>query len=362
MSVSDVIRNCTLAVRDAIKSIDEHISAVAGQRVASQERVKNSTTEITRQHALESERKKLVDAVAEKVAEAKRILDDIERKRQEALNAFLRCQEEQNGAALSLRDAQGATETALREIRKEQKSQQDAETLLSKLHEERVEKQAELRRALLEALEKYLKQQAEQVHAAFSTQEQRAKIMMEFEAFKKARHSDPEIAKLCDQRDELRKFLNTATVSGVKGMLEESLKAIEDQIIKKFPNALQVPENAFKDSQSEDLLFYCDRNGKAVFLLPVRAGDWDAAGKGEITESANNTMCLIWNMIQELDLKTHDGDFISVQGHPAFASRFDLEEVAILQGFNVKSRDSVVLRFVLSALPSELQEAITYED
>jgi hypothetical protein len=362
MNVTDVIRNCTQAVRDAIKSIDEHVSAITGQRVTSQERIKKSTTEITRQHALESERKKLVDAVSGKVAEAKRILDEIERKRQEALNTFLLCQEEMNGAESSLKDAQNATATALKEIRKEQKSQQEVETLLLKLNKEREEKQSELRRGLLEALEQYLKQQAEQVHAAFSTREQREKAMQEIEAFRKARHSDSEISRLCDQRDELNRFLNTSTVVGVKGMLQNSLKTIEEQIDKKFPGALKISETAVKDNPLEDLLFYCDRSNKAVFLLPVRPDDWDAAGKGETTESVNNTMCLVWNMIQELKLKKKDGDFINVRGHPAFASNFDLEEAAILEGFSVKSGDSEVIQYVLSPIPSELQEAINHED
>jgi hypothetical protein len=67
-------------------------------------------------------------------------------------------------------------------------------------------------------------------------------------------------------------------------------------------------------------------------------------------------------MVRELKLKTDDGDFTTVRGRAVFASRFDLEDVAILEGFRLKVQDSVVLHFILSAVPTELQEALSYEN
>jgi hypothetical protein len=68
-------------------------------------------------------------------------------------------------------------------------------------------------------------------------------------------------------------------------------------------------------------------------------------------------------MIKELNLRTEDGDFVRVQGRLVFASRFDLEEVAILQqGFAVKCEGTDVIRFVLATVPTELQEALSHED
>jgi hypothetical protein len=110
------------------------------------------------------------------------------------------------------------------------------------------------------------------------------------------------------------------------------------------------------------MLFYCNSEGKVILLLPVHAADWDAVEHGEINDRTSRSMCFVWSMIKELNLRPEDGDFIRVRGRPAFVSRFDIEEIAILQGFSIKCQDSVVLRCVLSSVPTEIQEAFSYED
>jgi hypothetical protein len=365
MTVAEVIRQQTLSARDRLAGLDQRISETEAVRNAAEERVKRASTEITRQRTLETERKRSLGLAAEKVEEAQRILDELERKRQEALDVFMRLQEEQTSVAHSLRNAQGATEAALTETRKEQKAKQDADAELARIRTDRIEGTNAFRRSMLKALDIYLEQQAGTLQAAFSTQEQRSKSLREVESFRKARHTDAEIGRLCDERDEIRKLLSNAMVPGVKTMLQDSLKLIEESLIKRFPTALGVPDTVPNpnDNRIEELLFYRDTEGKALFILPVHPADWDAAQETCISETTTKNMCLVWNMIKELNLRTEDGDFVTVQGRPVFASRFDLEEVAILQqGFAVKCEGTDVIRFVLATVPTELQEALYHED
>lgn len=324
--------------------------------------MKRASTEITRQRTLDTERKRSLGLAVEKIAEAQRIFDELERKRQEAFDVFMRLQEEQNSIEHSLRDAQGATEAALTEIRKEQKAKQDADEELERIRTDRADGAKTFRRSMRRALDIYLEQQAGTLQAAFSTQEQRSKTLREVETFRKARHTDAEIGRLCDEREEICKLLSNAMVPGVKTMLQDSLKRIEESLIKRFPNALGIPDTVSSDNPIEELLFYRDTEGKAVFILPVRPTEWDAAQQTSISETTTKNMCLVWNMIKELPLRTEDGDFVTVQGRPVFASRFDLEEVAILQGFAVKCDGTDVIRFVLATVPTELQEALSHED
>jgi len=324
--------------------------------------VKRSSTEITRQRTLETERKKSLGLSTEKVAEAQRTVDDLERKRQEALDILMRLQDDQTAVLHSLREAQSATESALAAIRKEQKAKQDAESEMMRDRASRSEAERVLRRSLLKALDIYLEQQAGAVGAAFSTQEQRSKAQREFEAFRRARYTDPEIGRLCDERDEIQKLLGTVMVPGVKTMLEESLRGIEESLVKRFPTALRVPDAISSGNQIEELMFYRDREGKALILLPVRPVDWGALEANTASEAATKWMCLLWSMITELKLRTEDGDFLTAQGRPVFASKFDLEEVAILQGFPIKREGTDVIHFVLTAVPAELQEVLSHED
>jgi len=361
MSIAEFIRQHTLNVRDAIAALEEQIVRAEGQRNAADERVKRSSTEITRQRALETERKRSVNSASEKVTEAQRVLEEIDRRRQQALEVLIRCQDEQKDVEKTLANAQRATGAALSEIRREQTAQQEAEELLVRVRAEIKEQGAVYRHSLLKALEVYVDQQIQQVHASFDSREQQMKVLRDFEIFKRARHEDPEIGGLCDQRDELRKLLNTAMVPGVRAMLQTSLTEIETKLVKRYPVALQIPHAADQDNRIEEMLFYCDRNGKAIFFLPIKEADWLAAANQDIYAQTSEAMCLVWTMIRELNLRTEDGDFAVVNGRPAFASRFDLEEVAILQGFSVKCENQVVLRFVLSSVPAEVQEALSHE-
>jgi hypothetical protein len=363
MKVADVIRQQTLAIRDALHSLNQQLEQAKAQSLAADERVKRASSEITRQRASESEKKRSLSTISENVKEAQRILDELDRKRQEALDELDRYREEHNLITQSLRDAQSATEAASREFEREQKAKQDAELSIAKIRDDRAEKETELRCMVLKALDMHLDKQAEYIQDAFTSHEQRTKVMREFEAFKKARHTDPEIGKLCDQRDELRKFLTSATVPGVKDMLHASLKQIEDEISRQFPGALHLPEAAPpNNSQIEELLYFCNREGKAIFLLPISPIDWSAAETQAFTDRTSNAMYLVWNMVRELKLKTDDGDFTTVRGRAVFASRFDREDIAILERFRVKIQDSVVLHFILSSVSTELQEALSHEN
>lgn len=362
MNIADAIRSHTIEVRDAIANIESQVSLAEGHRDASEERVKRASTEITKQRTLEDERKRSLNAASEKVAEAQRILEELERKRQDALDALIRCQDEEGALSKLLREAQEATGAALAEIKKEQRAKQEAESNISELRDDLEKKRTLLRRKILDTLEEHLKQQTDYVMAAFATHEQRQKVIGEREALRRARHTDSEVARLCDEKDEVKKLLSTAMVPGVKEMLLTKMKIIEAQLQERFPGAFQFSNSDVvpRDNQIEELLFYCDRDGKAVFLLPIRSDDWDATQKDEPTDDSTKAMCIVWNMIRELGLKTRDGNFLTGKGRVSFASRFDLEEVAILQTFGVKFNNLNVLRFILTAVPAELQEALSY--
>jgi hypothetical protein len=361
MNINEALRHQTLSVRDELAGYDRRIAEADAQCRAGEERVKRAGTEITRQRTLEAERKRALNVTAEKVSEAQRVLDELEQKRREALEALICVQDELSSVERSRREAQAATEAALVEVRKEQKAKEDAESQLETLRARRKECEASLRRALLKGLEVYLEQQVAIVQAAFSTQEQRSKAMEELAAFKKARHTDAEIARLCDERDEIRKLLRNAMVPGVKDILQASLEETEEALSKRFPIALHMPDAAPRDNQIEELLFHCDREGRAIFLLPISPGEWNALGEGTSPDPMPKSMSLVWSMIRELGLRTSHGDFTIVNGKPAFLSEFDLETVAS-QGFSVKCEADEVIRFVLVPVPTELQEALLYED
>jgi len=362
MSLADVLRQHTSSAKERLDVLSKKIDQAEAERDAAEERVKRAGTEITRQRTLETERKRTLSLAAEKVSEAQRNLDELERKRQEAIDVLVRLQDEQNAVERSRREAQTATDSALGQITKEQKAKQDAEAELGRAKDEQAEAQSVLCRALIKGLDTYLEGQVAIAQAAFSTQEQRSKAMRDYEMFKKARHTDPEIGRLCEERDEIRKLLSNAMVAGVKAILQASLSTIEETIAKRFPVALQMSDVTPKDNPIEELPYYCDPQGKVIFLLPVSSADWTAVGEGTVTNRSSNGMCIVWNMIQGLGLRTEDGDFDTIKGRPVLASKFDLETIAAQGFFSVKYEGAEVIRYVFGRVPRELQEALSYED
>jgi hypothetical protein len=170
------------------------------------------------------------------------------------------------------------------------------------------------------------------------------------------------VGALCEQRDELNKFLSTAAVPAVKDTLLASLAVVEDQLRELFPGAFQLTDPPSSDAQIEELLFYLGADGHIVFLIPVGAADWEAAQEDEVTDRGKNAMRIVWDMIRELGVKEQDGDFVKMRGHLAFKSRFDVKGAVIRQGFTVKYCAADVLRFTFARVPSEVEEALVQEN
>lgn len=361
MVLTDVLRQQTRHIRDEISNLDKLLEQARAECTAADERVKRCSTEITGQRAVEAQSKKMLGDAAQKVAEAQRELDEIDRVKQEALEKLVRSQEDKITVERSLREAQMSTEASLDAIRKEQKTKQEAESRILRLRAERADGEGRCRQALLRGLETYLKLQCDRLLSVFQTQEQRAEVVRSFEAFKKAKHANPDISQLTEQREELKKFLSTAMVPGVKDMLQASLKRIEVQLEKLFPGALSPPPSRI-DNQIDDLLFHCGADGKLIFLLPIDPSLWNTSTDAVRNAETSSVMCFIWHFLREIKLKTEDGKFDTRRGWPVFESRFDLEDVAILQSFSLKHDDSVVMQFVLSSVPADLSEALNHEN
>jgi len=360
MNINEVLRSQTNSARDRLRQLDEAIVRAEAERNAAAERVKRATSEITKHKTVEAEQKRSQSLASDKVAEAERVFEELERKRQEALDTLARLQEDLSNAGKARRKAQSAIEYAIAEVRREETYRQSAETKLVGARSDHQDAKKILRHALLQGLACHLEQQNDFIRSAFSTQEQKANAARAAEAFRKTRHNEPKIGKLCDERDELRKLLSSAMVPGVKAMLQESLNKIEQEIVKLFPGAFDMVGNE-SDNPIEELLFYCDKEAKAVFLLPITPKEWITLADTPANEGTKTSACIIWNMIQELGLRPEDGDFTMIKERTVFASQLDLETVAS-QNFSVKCDSTVIMRFVLTPVPSELQEALTDED
>jgi len=362
MNISDVIRERTYIVRDTLGILDRKISLAKSDRDSAEERRKRATTEISRQRELERAAKHTVNDIVNETKEIRQKLEEIERQRQEAIDLLFQSQEEQTIKEKAWHDAREATELAVSDVKKEEKVKQGAEALVFQLQSEQEINLSSLRQKLREALVSYILNQAEQLQKAFLSEEQRNRERHEQEDFQKARHSNPEIAALWEERQELLKLLDAALVPAVKQMLQSSLEIAEAKLKKEHPGASFSCITVSRDSQIEELIYYLNSEGQVVMLLPILETDWNNAAKGDKGDRISRIMCFVWNMIHDLGLKEEDGGFLQRNGCVAFETCLGLEDIAILQDFGIKCEDSEILRFKLAAMPAELQEVVNNEN
>jgi hypothetical protein len=352
----------TREIRDQIASLTAQVVRTGAERDAAKDRARRASAEVAKQRALEEELKKSRDAAADMVAETQRLLEELDRKRRETLDFLNRCQEGQKSLTQSLWDAQAHADQALAEAEAEQENEQNAEAEISKLLEDRRNREADLRGAILESLDIFLEQQADRVLSAFASEERRQELMRDYESLQETRRSDPHVGSLCEQREELNKFLSAATVPAVKNTLQVSLKTVEDELRGLFPGAFQLEDFKQSESQTEELLYYLGADGHVVFTIPAKTSHWEAAQEEEVTDNGTKAMRIAWDMIRDLRLKEQDGDFVMTRGRPVFESRFDAKEVAVRQGFTIKYGETDILRFTLVRIPREVEEALTHEE
>ncbi len=361
MEILEVLRNQTLNIRDKLSGIDEKIVLAESSSRAAEERQNRSATEISKQRALEAERKKELEAVLEKQKQTQDLIEDLDRQRQEAASEFMKLQEEIEGFQRTRREAHLGIHNARTEYEKESRSKAAAESILEELRKARELAERELKKELLKGVETYINYQINNLKSAFLTYEQKTNAKQQAEAFKNARHSDPDIARLCEERDELIRILSTSNVPGVKAIIQSSLHEVEKKITEKYPNALNFFGEEIKNSAMEEILFFLNSEGTVNFLLPVSTANWVGANEGKESSDISKEMCVIWNMIKEMGLKKEDGQFQLYNNRVVYSSNYDIETINNF-GFMMKCGNEEIMQFVFKAVPAELQEALLHEN
>lgn len=359
MGIRDTIREATYAIRDELSNLQRELVVVAGQRDSADERAKRSGSEITRQRALLGERKRAVGEATERVARVQQELDDLERQRQQVLQELFREQEQQRKLGEAVGTADRGVEEAVAVVRREQRARDELDARAGKVREGITGAEQRLRTALLQALEQQMKLQASSIEGRFRSDDQRREALRAHDELRRARHSDPAVAQLCEQREELVKLLGSAVVPTIRTLLEVSLRDSEAELERRFPGSMSPPTDSC-DGEVDELLFYEDRKGSAVFLLPIPGDIWRAAAETGGGPAVAQAMRIIWAFVYGLALTPEEGGFVLSSGWPAFRSHYSLEEAAVLEGFEVGSGRGLVARFVLSPVPAELQEALAH--
>jgi len=360
MTLQDIVRDHTREIMDAVNFVGRRRTDLLGELASAEERLKRASSEITRNRTLEGERKRHVSEVERKVQDIQQKLEEIERQRTELLDRLLEVRAQKEEEERLLVEAKRTTEKAQALIKDAQDTRASAGRKLRDVDEERTRFESRLGDAYRRSLDLYLTETSKRIDQAFAGQEERERRLAALEAFKQARHEDPRIGDLCDQRDQFRQLLEMATVPGVNEAMQAALTRIEGELQDRYPGSIALEDTVPDLGLIEELYYFSDDEGKGCILLPLSEADWRAVASGNPVKSATRAARLIWDMIQGTTLKPSDGEFCLRGKFCLFVANCSAEELAALDGFNLSTSESTSLTFRFSSMPPEIQEALSH--
>lgn len=361
MTLQEIVRQQTQEPLDALSLLERKRVELLSGRAAGKNRLKQTASNIKGLRAREDERKRQVSDVDRKIAELHSKLEEIDRQRSELIDRLLETQGERTKAESSLGEARHDIEKAQSNIRAAREAEEAARKELEKLVEERNRHQGRLREGYLAALDRFLEVSAKRIENAFVSQEERQRTLAAAEAFRKARHEDPKIGDLCDQRDQFSELLKKATVPGVRLTLEGALREIEKTLDALYPGAVVLGEQTPEPSFIEELHYFVDSRDRVSIVLPVGEAVWNAIGEGRQVPAGERTVKLLWSFVTGSGLKPSDGQFIMESGRCIFATEFTPDVVSALAPFALPLPGSGILEFIFSPVPAPIQEVLNSE-
>ncbi len=361
MSLQDIIRQTTKDPQDALAILRPKYDDVQQQILACEDLVKRAHAEVAQHRAVESQHRARMKECEARICEIERDLDEIDRRRQELIELLISQRDDKQKLELLCREAARRVESAQAAARNEQRSRDSCEHQLHDLEREIAREQQRLAEAHRQAVRLYVDRVGRNLEEAFAGREQAQRRAAAAQALKKARHEDPGVADLCEQRDQLLRLIELATVPGVNSMLKEALQRVEARLNEQFPGALAMESESTAVQKVEQLHYYVDSSNNVLFILPIRPSVWQAIANGEVSEGTTAGVHFIWSMAKGLRLKPSDGEFICKHGYCFFSATFGAEAVPAMDRFTVPTGGPCAFIFEMSQLDESVQEALRHE-
>jgi hypothetical protein len=366
MNILEFIQQKTSESLESIKRLQAEIAQVDSTCSQTEAQIRIYGDQLDRLNLAEAESKKALQEMARNIGQATLDLENLEIKKREiekSLECYILESDRLNLIFHETVAKNGEEKATLhQQISAAERTIAQAQESVSSLQKKAAKEQTKLNNVMHKVLETYNDKQAKQLKNLYIHHKQRAIALCELKELQKSRQASPEILKLCESHAELQKLHDETSLSDVKSILRTSLKAIESQLAQKLPQALKYLDTFPEAVQTLELLYYFEVTGKSIVILPIEPSDWIGSEVGESSSLMSEAMHLVWQMINGLGLKSKDGDFTTIENLPVFKSNFDREDISILQGFNFSSGGSDITRFILTAIPPELQKVMRHEN
>jgi len=345
-----------------LSQLNQKLQQIQQNRGGIEERTKRLRSEFSQFNRQENEarggQKKLQETIDRLNAE----MDELEKKRKQLITDISNAREEFDSTKNAITEIERKRQEYHRSITKlERELEKVAEEEIA-VDEKRARHQQELNSARATAIPLYLDDLNGKLFRMVEQSHNRKCSKEQFERFKKARHENEDVAKLCESRDEWQRILKSIMVPAVKESVERELATIESEIKKQFPGALEFSAGSGGEEFIADLYYYNDSKDRCVILLPIKGSECPDEETNKDKARSSFVISLFLQLCQQLAVKPETGRFF-VDGNDGYyrlvlADRKnplpDLKENYLI----IELPDGEVATLVMATLPSEIMEAI----
>ena len=328
------------------QSIEENIRNLGMRKDGEQAQVNKLQREIDSKRDNEKEKRRLMEDSDVKI-------EELERQRQELLERRQRLSTELVSAEDGVKNLSSQKDGATTQVDK-------LERQIKKLAAGRKHSLERLMSDRRAALSSYLEELEDRLSRAIVLSQDKSEKIAFRERLESERHGDSEVAELYETWTELRGLLNMSKIRGVRERLQHQLEETKDQLERRYPGALTV-ETLPEVPEIEDLFFELGSEGITRIYLPVSVRTWRALGADEPYDGGSYALRVVWGIANALGIRGTSAK-LRVSNHFVL---MEIEEDVASKIRDVDTYmplpDSGSVAFVLSNLPHEMREALSYE-
>lgn len=361
MNVQDIARARTLETRDALAHLEKKIGDLMQQRQVAEDRLKAAGAGISKHRESENDAKRQISEAEGRIAEVQRQLDEIEQKRSALISDLMQLRSSRQQVEEDKRAAHESGQQLELEFRNARDESGRMEEEQRRLENEKARHAKLLQRGLIGAFEEYQAGAFSAVCDAVLGEEARRRRAADLEALQRARHEDPRIADLCDQRDQYAELLKQAKVPAVIEQLRTLSQAVQAQLQDIYPLALALGDQSATHETVADICFYRDATGQIAIVLPIDSATWGQMQEARPGAPVRAASELAWAVAKGLGLKPSDGEFSVGRGYCEYRAVLGDDEATVLAASTVSLPGVRSFQLRFNRLPSEIEEALRDE-
>ena len=360
MGVNDWLRRESHEVNDLLRLLEEERKLKHAERDGAKDRAKQLAAEVPGKRKEEEKFRAQLDTLRAAELAVERELKDLDLQRERVLERLREAHEDFLQGERGLRDLRDDADGLQRRLKEVVAEERDRDRALEELAVRHEELSQQLRQAHQRALSGHLQEVSDRLDAALMGDSERRMALGAAERLRSARHEDPVVADLWEQREQYRRLLEQATVPGVQQTLKGALTQVEHEIETRFPRALEGEKR--RDAHAiEELPYFQGLEGRAVLCLPISQAAWRSSsddGSGLASEKIARLVWALWPLLSDSGLTANQTHFQLVDGWCRVTAACTEEELALLEGCTLAlpSGDKVHLR--LTPLPRDVADAV----